>query len=206
MEETKDDLNNETIIQRLENFSENNPHKYLGLCGEEDQVIRLYRPLAKEVFIELFSEIVSVPLVHESGLFEIRCEKKTTHLDYKIYHQNGLLDHDPYSFPSSIDCQEVEKFIGEFYHKGYELFGGKALTFKGCSGARFVVYAPHAKSVSLICETDHFDSRLLILRKAHESGVFEIFVPGLSEGERYKFEIHTQEGHRKIKTDRKSVV
>ena len=201
MEELQNQLNTDLLVKKLEEFTLDNPHDYLGLIGQEEKIIRIYRPYANEIYLELFSEIVAAKKVHDKGLFEVECLKETTHLDYRIYHQNGRLDHDPYAFSESIDSKEIEKFKNDIHLDLHSFMGGRLVTFKGCSGARFTVYAPHAKSVSLICDTNYFDSRILPLRNVYNSGVFEIFVPGLDEGERYKFEIHTSEGHRKVKTD-----
>jgi 1,4-alpha-glucan branching enzyme len=79
--------------------------------------------------------------------------------------------------------------------------GGRLRTHQGVLGARFAVWAPHARCVSLIGDFNHWDGTLNPMRFMGASDVWELFVPGLKEGERYKFAIHTQEGQTLLKAD-----
>jgi len=65
----------------------------------------------------------------------------------------------------------------------------------------FAVWAPNARRVSLVGDFAGWDGRLFPMRRLSGSGVFELFVPGLSAGAVYKFEIKTREGMLRLKTD-----
>jgi 1,4-alpha-glucan branching enzyme len=79
--------------------------------------------------------------------------------------------------------------------------GGRLTTLDGVEGAKFSVWAPNAKRVSLIADFNYWNGRVNPMRMMGYSGVWELFVPGLKEGDKYKFEIYTQQGETRIKSD-----
>jgi 1,4-alpha-glucan branching enzyme len=68
-------------------------------------------------------------------------------------------------------------------------------------GASFAVWAPNARRVSVVGDFNNWDGRCHAMRTLGASGVWEIFVPGVGEGEHYKFEIQNLHGHLVLKTD-----
>jgi len=179
------------------------PHAILGLHSyfDDQKVIRLWRPDASQVFIELFGSIVEARKIHDFGFFEFIVPKETTPLDYRVYHQNGFLNHDPYAFPSTFGEIDQYLFAKGVHYELYNQMGGRLTTHSGVEGAKFSVWAPNAKSVSLLSDFNHWDGRVNPMRQQGYTGVWEIFLPGLKAGEKYKFEIHTQQGERRIKAD-----
>src|SRR5690606_5557734 len=69
------------------------------------------------------------------------------------------------------------------------------------SGTAFAVLAPNAKRVSVVGEFKQWDGRLFPMRSLGSSGIWELFVPGVGSGAIYKYEIKTQNGDLRIKTD-----
>lgn len=188
---------------RLMHFDEYNPHHFLGLHEDEKggKVIRLWRPGAHQVHLEVFGEIVEGNRLHEAGLFEYHVPSYTTSKDYKIYHQNGLLAQDPYAFWPSIGEMDLYLFGKGVHYQLYNVMGGRLIQHEGVEGVRFCVWAPNAKSVSLVGDFNFWDGRVNPLRSLGESGVWELFVPGLKEGEKYKYEIRTQSHDLRVKSD-----
>lgn len=179
------------------------PHAALGLheTAEESKVIRLWRPEAAQVFLEVFDEIVEASKVHGAGIFEYTVPKDTTVHNYKVYHQSGLLSHDPYAFlPSFGELDQYLLGMGVHYQL-YAALGGRLSTQNGVAGVKFAVWAPAAKQVSLVADFNHWNGRVNPMRSMGQSGVWELFVPGLKEGEKYKFEIKTQNDEVLIKSD-----
>ncbi|MFN0065592.1 MAG: GlgB N-terminal domain-containing protein, partial [Chlamydiales bacterium] len=171
------------------------PHSYLGW---HDGVIRLYRPGAREIFFEVEGEIVSASLVHPSGIFEhVAPEPK----EYRIYHCNGLLARDPYSFPLTWGALDCYLFAEGTHYELYRVMGAHYGTFEGIEGVRFAVWAPNALRVSLIGDFNFWDGRINPMRKIEGCGVWEIFVPGITPGERYRYEIKTESREVQIKAD-----
>ncbi len=71
----------------------------------------------------------------------------------------------------------------------------------GALGTSFAVWAPSAKAISVVGDFNSWDGRLHPMRSMGSSGIWELFVPGVEEGQRYKFEILTQAGDLRMKAD-----
>lgn len=143
-----------------------NPHAVLGL---HDGIIRCYRPSEPDYTIEVDGVMVQMEKVGE-GLFEKKVRADLTPLDYRVFHKNGLLDYDPYAF---------DVLDGEM--------GGRLTTFKGVLGAKFVVWAPNAECVTLVCDTNYWDGQVNPMRRVGDNWI--LFMPGLEAEEKYKFEV-----------------
>ena len=178
------------------------PHHFLGLHigSEGKKVIRLWRPDAEEVYLQIKGSVVQAKNLGYGGIFEVEAEDVEA-LDYKVYHTSGLLSHDPYAFAPTFGQIDAYLFSKGVHYRLYEVLGGRVCVHQGCKGVKFAVWAPFARNISLIGDFNHWDGRVNPLRSMGESGVWEIFIPGLSQGEKYKFEIHTQEGKCLVKVD-----
>ncbi|MBI3508996.1 MAG: 1,4-alpha-glucan branching protein GlgB, partial [Chlamydiia bacterium] len=178
------------------------PHRLLGLhATAQGAVIRLWRPGAEKIYIEVKGELREAERVDSRGLFELLLPEKMAPIDYRVYHHNGLLAHDPYAFWPTLG--EMDLFL---FNKGchYELFsvlGAHAKVHQGVTGVQFAIWAPNAKGVSVVADFNHWDGRINPMRSMGGSGIWELFVPGLQEGEKYKFEILAREGYVRLKSD-----
>src|SRR5262245_16455511 len=87
-------------LNRISHGNYYNPHAILGLhtLSSGKKVIRLYRPHATNVHLELFGNIVEANKIHQDGFFEYPVPENTHPLDYRVYHQDGSLAYDPYAF------------------------------------------------------------------------------------------------------------
>lgn len=186
-------------------FSENlyDPHSILGIHPLKGgkKVIRVFRPGADSLHIEVLGAILEMDRIDDRGLFEIIVPESVTYKDYRVFYASGLLAHDPYAFWPTLG--EIDQYL---FAKGvhYDLhwrMGGRLIEHQGIKGASFCVWAPSAKRVSLVCDCNHWDGRSLPMRSLGGSGIWELFVPGLEEGCLYKFEITTQQNTTLIKTD-----
>lgn len=175
-----------------------NPHHYLGLHGHS---IRLWRPGAKEVYLEVQGSIVQARMIHDSGLFEYITQDEIGPLDYRIYHSNSYLSFDPYSFWPIIGQIDEYLFAKGVHYRLYDVMGARVTEHQGCKGVKFAVWAPQAVQVSVVGDFNNFDGRVNPMRVMGASGIWELFVPGLSYGEKYKFEIKTKSGNHLIKAD-----
>jgi 1,4-alpha-glucan branching enzyme len=188
---------------RLLNYDEYNPHQILGLHDNQQggKVIRLWHPGAEKTYLEVFGEVVEAQRVNPSGLFEYQVPAYTTFSDYKIYHQKGLLSYDPYAFLPSIGEVDLYLFCKGVHYKLYNVMGGRLTQHNGIEGVGFCVWAPNAKSVSLVGDFNYWDGRVNPMRSLGSSGLWELFVPGLKSGEKYKFEIRTKSNELRVKSD-----
>src|SRR5439155_1540026 len=91
---------------------------------------------------------------------------------------------------------------GEGRHEDlYCRLGAHVREIEGVTGTAFAVWAPAARSVSVIGDFNAWDGRLHPMRSLGSSGIWELFLPGVGEGGVYKFEIHTQDGNLRLKAD-----
>ncbi len=98
-----------------------------------------------------------------------------------------------------------QKRIIEEFHQGqcidaYRLFGAH-FAYEGQEGVRFTVYAPHARSVSVIGSFNHWDDRYARMLRSDFQGVWSVFVPGVKEWDTYKYRIEDRNGHMADKAD-----
>ena len=78
----------------------------------------------------------------------------------------------------------------------YDKMGAHVISHEGVSGVHFAVWAPNAQRVSVIGDFNEWDGRRHVMRKRMGTGVWEIFLPGLDEDVKYKFEIIGADGNR----------
>lgn len=187
---------------RLIHFEEYNPHHFLGLHEDgKNKIIRLWRPGATTVHLELNGKTVEATKINPHGLFEYKAPKSTSFQDYQIYHANGLKAHDPYAFLPSIGDLDLHLFGNGVHYKLYQVFGGRLWKHQDIEGVRFTLWAPNAKSVSVVGDFNRWDGRINPMRSLGQSGIWELFIPGLKTGEKYKFEIRSQTGQLLLKND-----
>ena len=187
------------LFEKLIYSGRHDPHSFLGLHphDENHKVIRIYRPDAEEIHLEVRGETVQATNIHEAGLFEYIVPKNLAYNEYKVYHQNGMLEHDPYAFWPTFSELDQYLFGRGVHYSLHRQMGARLCHHQGSDGVKFTVWAPAARSISLVGDFNHWDGRTNPMRSLGGCGVWELFVPGLTEGERYKFEIYTQSGHRK---------
>jgi 1,4-alpha-glucan branching enzyme len=135
---------------------------------------------------------------HDAGLFVADFPKARERFAYKLRITGGghTLDlWDPFSF-SPVLGELDTYFIGEGTHlKLYEKMGAHMATIDGVRGVAFTVWAPNARRVSVVGDFNGWDGRQHPMRKHPNCGVWEIFLPEVPEGTRYKYEILGAEGN-----------
>jgi 1,4-alpha-glucan branching enzyme len=124
-----------------------------------------------------------------AGLFEGVLPRRTPYL---LQARNGVdtwtID-DPYGYGPVLGPLD-DWLIGQGTDaRLYDHVGAHAITHEGVAGVHFAVWAPNARRVSLVGDFNAWDGRRHVMRKRVDTGVWEIFVPGLTEGALYKYEI-----------------
>ena len=87
------------------------------------------------------------------------------------------------------------------HYELYKKMGAHLVTVDGVKGVYFAVWAPHAKSVSVIGEFNEWDLNADLMQRHDPMGIYTKFVPGAKEGQLYKFCIETQNGAKIDKAD-----
>ncbi len=141
----------------------------------------------------------------DAGLFEVFLPRRRKAFRYQLraHYASGEIRQffDPYSFWPTLGEQDLYLFNEGNEHRIYTKLGAHLREVDGVAGVSFAVWAPSAKRVSVVGNFNHWDGRYLPMRPLGASGVWELFVPGLEEGELYKFEILDPRDHLRIKTD-----
>jgi 1,4-alpha-glucan branching enzyme len=171
------------------------PHSVLGAHPAGDGVIvRALRPGASAVSALLADGTVTelAPL-HPEGVFEGRIPGGSLPLRYRLRvdygAQGSITIDDPYAFLPTLGELDLH-LIGEGRHEElYERLGARVREHEGVRGTAFAVWAPAARAVSLVGDFNHWDRRIHPMRSLGASGVWELFVPGVEAGARYKYEI-----------------
>jgi 1,4-alpha-glucan branching enzyme len=108
---------------------------------------------------------------------------------------------DPYSYGPIMGEIDLHLF-GEGNHtRLYDKFGAHLRDLGGERGVYFAVWAPNADRVSVVGDFNHWDGRVHPMRKLVGHGVWEIFIPGVKEGEHYKYEIRARTSALLLKSD-----
>lgn len=85
--------------------------------------------------------------------------------------------------------------------KGYDFFGSHFTEEKGKKGVVFRVWAPKAKSVSVVGDFNHWDRTCHYMNKISDGGIWELFIPGLKVYDTYKYSIESRMGQVRLKAD-----
>src|SRR3954467_13798961 len=172
-----------------------NPHGYLGAHPDNGSVvIRTFRPAASKVQVGAADGTPEAPRrVPPGGVFEGRIKGAKLPLAYQLevdYGESGTITiEDPYRFMPTIGELDVY-LLGEGRHEElWERLGAHVREVDGVVGTAFAVWAPAARAVSVVGEFNYWDGRLHPMRAMGASGVWELFLPGVGAGAKYKYEI-----------------
>ncbi|MDP9007045.1 MAG: 1,4-alpha-glucan branching enzyme, partial [Actinomycetota bacterium] len=194
-------------LDRLVAGEHPDPHQLLGPHrGEAETVttVRGYRPDASDMALVL-EDGTTHPMVrvHPGGVFSVQLpleEVGAYRLDVGYPAGRFPID-DPYRFWPTIGELDLHLF-GEGRHEElWRMLGAHVRTHQGTRGTSFSVWAPSARSVRVVGDFNGWDGRVHPMRSLGSSGVWELFLPGVETGARYKFEILTPAGHLRLKAD-----
>ena len=194
-------------IEGLVYSDEDNPHEFLGPhLTDEGVLIQTFIPTAKEIAVKVEGVKKSYPMDREdeAGFFAALLPgKKIPEYRLEVIFDDGSVQEqaDPYAFAPQITETETKKFNAGINYEIYEKLGAHPMTINGVSGVYFAVWAPNAVRVSVVGDFVLWDGRRLPMRRLWDSGIFELFVPGLKEGTVYKYEIKAKGGLTYLKAD-----
>ncbi len=202
-------------VAALEQGTNHDPFALLGphqtrVGGQPALTVRFFHPWAEE--IELLAEVPGAPVRlarrHGTDLFEVAIPGWTgdhhafayrLRVTWKDGHV-GEVD-DPYRFGRILSDFDLH-LIGEGTQlRTYEKLGAHAMELGPVAGVHFAVWAPNADRVSVVGDFNGWDGRIHPMRCLTPHGVWEIFIPGIGRGERYKFELRSKAGNVFTKAD-----
>ena len=201
-------------LDLLLNCQSAQPHALLGMHtvthqGRRGLVVRalLQDAVTCEVVDHQTEPELRFPMekINALGVFEGFIPDRTEVFRYRLRVEkgNGEIRHfyDPYCFLPTLSQQDLYLFNEGTEHRIYQKLGAHFRVLEGVQGVSFAVWAPNATRVSVVGDFCRWDGRFFPMRSLGNSGVWEIFIPGLHEGLLYKYEIAPRKGLVRLKTD-----
>jgi 1,4-alpha-glucan branching enzyme len=185
------------------------PFGILGLHSiNGNQVVRAFRPDAKTLTVidraNPKNRYVAQRIADE-GVFEAIANGRTDRFDYLLEVTNWAGETtqlaDPYSFGPLLGELDMHLYCEGTHYEVYRKLGAHLMEVNGHAGVLFSVWAPNAQRVSVVGDFNGWDGRLHAMRKRVESGIWEIFIPGVGEQAHYKFELRNCFGQIILKGD-----
>jgi 1,4-alpha-glucan branching enzyme len=183
------------------------PHSILGAhAGPGGVTVRVLRPGALKVSVKPSKgKAVELEPIHPAGIFEGTLAGAELPLRYKVrvdYGEAGKFTlEDPYAFTPTLGELDLH-LIGEGRHEElWDKLGAHVRKHQGVTGTAFAVWAPAARAVSVVGDFNSWDGRLHAMRTLGSGGIWELFLPEVGAGARYKFEILAADGELRLKAD-----
>ncbi len=194
-------------IARLLAANHHDPHSILGVHPEDGGlIIRAFRPDASSLRALLEGGgPLELEQIDPAGLFAGFLPDGRLPLAYRLEatFADGTTSvyADPYSFPPTLGELDLHLIAEGRHEELADVLGAHERELDGVSGTSFSVWAPAARSVSVVGDFNAWDGRVHQLRSLGASGVWELFCPGVTSGDRYKFEIRHGSGPPTLKAD-----
>ncbi|WKE68081.1 1,4-alpha-glucan branching enzyme [Streptomyces sp. WP-1] len=188
---------------RLLAGAHHDPHALLGAHPVPGGTLfRALRPNARAVSVLV--DGMANPLVSEGGgLFAavLPYPEIPPYTLLVTYDEDEREVHDPYRFLPALGELDLHLIREGRHEQLWQALGAEPMTHEGVAGTRFTVWAPNARGVRVAGDFTFWDGTQYPMRSLGASGVWELFLPGIGEGDRYKFEITSRHGHRFLKAD-----
>lgn len=207
MDKTLYDLMDWAGIEEIVYSEAANPERLLGPhLVEEGLLIQAFIPTAAAITVKMTAGGRKFPMEQQDdgGYFAVLVPRKSL-ADYTflVTYDTGAREelHDPYSFATQYSDGDLKKFEAGIYYDVYRKMGAHPMKRNGVTGVYFSVWAPCAMRVSVVGDFNLWDGRRHQMMRRGDSGIFELFVPGLESGVLYKYEIKNQKGELMLKAD-----
>ncbi len=187
-------------IERLLHARHDDPFSILGRHAAADGtvLVRALLPGATAVTVldTAGRPLGPLALRHAGGFFEgtLPCVPAHYLLDVAWPGGHHVQQEDPYRFGPLLGATDLWLLSEGTHLRPYEALGGHPRTHEGVAGAGFAVWAPNARRVSVVGDFNGWDGRRHPMRLRHDAGVWELFLPGVAAGARYKYEIVGADG------------
>ncbi|HEY2907665.1 MAG TPA: 1,4-alpha-glucan branching protein GlgB [Vicinamibacterales bacterium] len=186
--------------QNRDPFAVLGPHRDTDPGAAGRVVIRTVQPAARLVELRVLSTGETVPMTRRNGIiYEATVAATGADLpDYRLrvtFPGEHVVElDDPYRYGRVLTDYDLHLFGEGTHHRAFEKLGAHLVRVGVTAGVHFAVWAPNADRVSVIGDFNGWDGRVHPMRHLGPSGLWELFVPGLRDGENYKFEIRAATG------------
>ncbi|MDR0788016.1 MAG: 1,4-alpha-glucan branching protein GlgB [Gemmatimonadota bacterium] len=188
-----------------------NPFGFLGqhraaLIEGRRIVVRAFLPTAREAWVLDVDTGLETPMVRvdDAGFFEaVFPGGERFPYRLRVLGEDGVVEEldDPYSFPPVLGEEDLRLLADGCDQQLFRKLGAHPWSIDGVSGVRFAVWAPNATRVSVVGDFNEWDGRRFPMRRHSRAGVWDLFLPGLTAGTLYKYEIKPRHGAPFVKAD-----
>ncbi|MCD4557952.1 1,4-alpha-glucan branching protein GlgB [Schaalia sp. lx-100] len=177
------------------------PHSVLGAhLGESSVTVRTVHHLADAV--DIVTSTASYAATHERNGVWVAVLPITQISDYRVrvtYGDQIVIKDDPYRFLPTLGEMDTYLISEGRHEELWKVLGAHVKHYSGemgeVDGVAFAVWAPNARAVRVVGDFNYWDGTATAMRSLGSSGVWEIFIPGIGVGARYKFEIQGPAGN-----------
>ena len=183
----------------IETGEHGDPFAFLGPHEQEGGrvIVRSFQPGARSVtLIDASGTTVEAARRDEQGLFEAICEHGLQRpYRLRVSFPGGDQELvDPYQFGPWLGETDIYLLREGTHLAAFNRLGAHFASIDGIEGISFAVWAPDARRVSVVGDFNGWDGRRHPMRLHPGAGIWELFIPGIGEGERYKYEIKPRDG------------
>jgi 1,4-alpha-glucan branching enzyme len=195
----------DTAVAALVGGYNRDPFAVLGPHIEDGAVvIRAFNPAARAIEVRVpAGDLLAMTPRGSGGVFELHRPEAVPEYKLRITFPGDHIVEadDPYRYGRVLSDFDVY-LLGEGTHyRAFEKLGAHRVTVGSTTGIHFATWAPNADRVSVIGDFNAWDGRVHPMRLITPGGIWEIFIPDLTDGEKYKFEIRATSGAILTKTD-----
>ncbi len=171
-----------------------NPFSLLGShLIKEGNLIQIFRPDAVAVAVKVDGKNYELEKVDEAGFFACLIPSKKKKLDYSVIIEDvkgkTISYKDAYSFDTFSKATVFKNFFAGMEYKANEIFSPKLTSIDGVEGCLFTVWVEDAIRVSVVADFNNWDGRIHQMEKIDDRGIFQLFIPGVTAGAKYLYEI-----------------
>lgn len=154
-------------------------------------LIQGFFPEAKAAAVVVGRKKYEMELEDEAGYYAVLIPgRKIPEYEFQVQFEDGAKSfRDAYGFGGLLTEEDERAFLGGVYYEAYKKMGAHPAVMNGVAGTHFAVWAPNAVRVSVVGEFNNWDGRTLPMHRMPMSGIFELFVPGVTAGMAYRYEI-----------------
>jgi 1,4-alpha-glucan branching enzyme len=165
--------------------------------------VRAFLPQAESAAVVAGEQRCDMERQHPQGFFcaVLNGEPRDYRIQAELYGGREIEIDDPYRFGPQLSDSDLYLYTEGTLYEAYRTLGAHLVDTEGVSGVRFAVWAPNAENVTVTGEFNEWDVRRHPMRR-RSGGVWEIFVPGLSQGAAYKYYVRSRfAGYQQLKAD-----
>ncbi|MFD8572952.1 1,4-alpha-glucan branching enzyme [Streptomyces sp. NPDC059639] len=190
---------------RLLSATHHNPHGVLGAHPVDGgTAFRAWRPYAQQVAVRTpqgkRAELHDDGDGFFSGLLPLDEVPPSYELEI-TYGDTVQTIADAYSLLPALGELDLHLIAEGRHEQLWTALGARPMTHQDIEGTRFTVWAPNARGIRVVGGFNFWDGAAHSMRSLGSSGIWELFVPGVGEGELYKFEITRPDGSKTLRAD-----